>query len=259
MTSQHPPELPEHKKDRPCSPDPVGLLIVDKPRGPTSMTVCRVVKRALRASGVSKTCKVGHGGTLDPLATGVVVVLISRQATRLCDTIMAGQKTYLATIDLSHRSTTDDAEGELTEINVFRPPTHEEIEHTLSRFLGDIEQIPPAHSAVWVNGQRAYDLARAGKNPTLKARTVHIDDITLCNYAYPELSIEITCGKGTYIRSLARDIGLALGTGGMLRSLRRTRVGPYTIENAIPMDDIKAPLGQTALLPLPPRQTREEA
>lgn len=251
MTSQQPPEPPQHKQEHSAVPDPVGLLIVDKPRGPTSMTVCRVVKRALRASGVSKTVKVGHGGTLDPLATGVVVVLVSRQATRMSDAIMAGQKTYLATVDLSHRSTTDDAEGELTAINVFRAPTREEIEHTLTRFLGDIEQVPPAHSAVWVNGQRAYDLARAGKNPILKARTVHVDAIILRNYAFPVLTIEIICGKGTYIRSLARDIGLALGTGGMLSSLRRTKVGPYTIEKAIPMDDIKAPFGQTDLLPLP--------
>ena len=256
MTSHSHHNTPDDTGQAPTPiPDPVGLLVVDKPRGPTSMTVCRVVKRALRASGISKTCKVGHGGTLDPLATGVVVVLIGRPATRLCDTIMAGQKTYLATIDLAHRSTTDDAEGELTEINVFRAPSEKDITHTLESFVGDISQIPPAHSAIWVNGQRAYDLARAGKNPALKARIVRVDDITIRHYAFPILQLEINCGKGTYIRSLARDIGLELGTGGMLAGLRRTRVGEFHIENATALDDIRAPFGQADLLPLPGQNT----
>ncbi|MDQ7012782.1 MAG: tRNA pseudouridine(55) synthase TruB [Planctomycetota bacterium] len=231
--------------------NPVGLLIVDKPRGPTSMHVCRIVKAKLRRGGAAKRVKVGHGGTLDPLATGVVVVLIGRAATRLCDEVMAGEKRYVAEVDLGHRSTTDDAEGELTAISLLRAPSREEVEAVCARFVGVIEQKPPAHSAIWIDGQRAYKLARAGDAPEMKARPVEVHSIEVVEYEFPRLVLDVRCGKGTYIRSLARDIGGAIGGGGMLAGLRRTAVGGFTIERAVGLDDLAEPLLQEHLLPLP--------
>ncbi|VAX41176.1 tRNA pseudouridine(55) synthase, partial [hydrothermal vent metagenome] len=166
---------------------PVGLLIIDKPRGPTSMHVCRIVKAKLRRGGAPKNTKVGHGGTLDPLATGVVVVLVGRAATRLCDQVMAGEKRYTAEVDLAHRSTTDDAEGELTEISLLRAPTREEVEAVCAQFVGTIDQKPPAHSAIWIDGQRAYKLARAGEAPEMKARPVEVHAIEVVGYEFPRL------------------------------------------------------------------------
>ena len=230
---------------------PAGLLIIDKPRGPTSMSVCRVVKAKLRRGGAPKSVKVGHGGTLDPLATGVVVVLIGRAATRLCDQIMAGEKRYTAEVDLAHRSTTDDLEGELTEINLLRAPSPDEVRAACDMFLGTIDQIPPAHSAIWIEGERAYDLARAGKDPQMKPRPVTIHAIDILDYAFPRLTLDVRCAKGTYIRSLARDIGAALGAGGMLTALRRTAVGPFTLDRALTLEAVPEPLLQEHLLPLP--------
>ncbi len=230
---------------------PVGLLIIDKPKGPTSMHVCRIVKAKLRRGGAPKNTKVGHGGTLDPLATGVVVVLVGRAATRLCDQIMAGEKRYTAEVDLAHRSTTDDAEGELTEISLLRAPSREEVERVCAQFVGTIAQKPPAHSAIWIDGQRAYKLARAGEAPEMKARPVEVHAIEITGYEFPRLTLNIRCGKGTYIRSLARDIGSTLGAGGMLAGLRRTAVGEFTIDRATGLDDLPEPMFDEHLLPLP--------
>lgn len=230
---------------------PAGLLIVDKPRGPTSMHLCRIVKAKLRRGGAPKNTKVGHGGTLDPLASGVVVVLVGRAATRLCDEVMAGEKRYAAEVDLAHRSTTDDAEGELTEISLLRAPSREEVEAVCSRFVGTIQQKPPAHSAIWIDGERAYKLARDGEAPEMKARPVDVHAIDIVEYQFPRLVLDVRCGKGTYIRSLARDIGTALGAGGMLAGLRRTAVGEFTIDRAITLDDLPEPLLPEHLLPLP--------
>lgn len=230
---------------------PAGLLVIDKPLGMSSMSVCRVVKAKLRRGGAPKNTKVGHGGTLDPLATGVVVVLIGRAATRLCDRIMAGEKRYTAEVDLAHRSTTDDREGELTEISVLRAPTREEVEAACARFVGTIDQAPPAHSAIWIDGERAYKLARAGEAPEMKPRPVTIHSIEILEYAFPRLVLDIRCAKGTYIRSLARDLGLALGAGGMLAGLRRTAVGEFTIGQAQTLDEVPEPLLEEHLLPVP--------
>lgn len=230
---------------------PAGLLIIDKPRGPTSMSVCRVIKGKLRKGGAPPNTKVGHGGTLDPLATGVVVVLVGRAATRLCDVIMAGEKRYTAEVDLAHRSTTDDLEGELTEISLLRAPSIDEVRAACGRFVGTVDQIPPAHSAIWIAGERAYELARAGKDPEMKPRPVFIRSIEVVEYAFPRLVLDVRCGKGTYIRSLARDIGAALGAGGMLAGLRRTAVGEFTIDRAVMLDGVPEPLLQEHLLPLP--------
>lgn len=218
-----------------------GLIVVDKPLKMTSMHVCRIVRRRLVNAGAPKRIKVGHGGTLDPLASGVLVVLVGR-ATKRCDEVMAGRKEYTAEIDLCRVSTTDDLEGEVSEISVLRPPADEEIERVLSGFVGVIDQTPPAHSAVKVGGERAYRLAREGAAPKLESRQIVIDSIDVVHYAFPRLVIGVTCGKGTYIRSLARDVGRALGTGGMLAGLRRTRVGRFVIDRSTPIDDVPDPL-----------------
>lgn len=239
----------------PAAPGPSGLLIVDKPHGPTSMDVCRVVKRKLIAGGAHKGVKVGHGGTLDPLATGLMVVMIG-QATKLCEQVMAGAKSYLTDIDLSAFTTTDDAEGERTEVAVASPPTRDAIDAACAKFVGVIQQRPPAFSAMKIDGQRAYKLARKGHDVEIAARPVRIDAIGVFSYAWPHLIISVDCGKGTYIRSLARDLGEALGTGGCLAGLRRTRVGAWSIDRAIHMDKIPERLTQGDLLPIPATESR---
>jgi tRNA pseudouridine55 synthase len=229
-----------------------GLVIVDKPLDLTSMTVCRSVKRRLMAGGAPKSIKVGHGGTLDPLATGVVVVLVGR-ATKLCDAVMAGRKRYLAEIDLSRTSTTDDREGDLTAVTPERVPTLAEVQAVVPSFVGTIQQRPPAHSAIWVDGKRSYHLARKGKPPVLAARPVVVHSIVVTGYEWPMLRLDVECGKGTYIRSLARDLGAALKCGGMLHALRRTAVGEFTIERATVLDALPAAMGEGDLLPVPAR------
>ncbi|MFN0134331.1 MAG: tRNA pseudouridine(55) synthase TruB [Phycisphaerales bacterium] len=233
----------------PPSSTPCGLLIIDKPEGITSMGVCRRVRGALVAGGAPKRVKVGHGGTLDPLATGVLVILVGK-ATRLCDQIMAGQKRYLAEVDLSRTSTTDDREGEQHEVCCLRAPTIEEVRAACARFVGEIMQAPPAYSAIKVEGQRAYRLARAGAPPVLPPRPVRIDSIDVLGYEWPLATLDILCGKGTYIRSLARDLGGSLTGGGMLHSLRRTRVGKFTIDDAVPLSSVASRLRGDELRPV---------
>ncbi len=229
---------------------PVGLLIVDKPLGPSSMDVCRRVKAHLRRGGAPKRVKVGHGGTLDPLASGVVVVLVGRAATRLSDRIMQGTKVYETTVDLSCTSTTDDAEGERTPVHLVKPPSLEEVRAACARWTGTVDQRPPAYSAIKVGGRRSYDLARKDQAVELAARPVRIDAIEIVRYDWPTLELLVTCGKGTYIRSLGRDIGGVMGAGGMLTALRRTRVGEFRLERAISMDALPDPLTQSDLLSL---------
>lgn len=226
--------------------DIVGLLVVDKPVGPTSMDVCRAVRRAAGGRGV----KVGHAGTLDPLASGALIVAVGR-ATKSISLLMALDKTYETAIDLAAFSTTDDMEGPASAVEVASPPTRATIEAALARFVGEIEQRPPAHSAVKINGERAYRLARRGLAPKPEARRVVVHEIELLEYAWPTARLRIRTGKGVYIRALARDLGQALGTGGRLASLRRTRVGPFGVERAIALDALPAPLAQMDLLPAP--------
>ncbi len=228
-----------------------GLLIIDKPIGPTSMDICARVRTRLRRAGAPKRVKVGHAGTLDPLATGVLVVLVGK-ATRLSDRLMATRKGYLTTIDLSCFSTTDDAEGEKTPVEIASPPTRAQIDGAIPSFVGTIMQAPPAFSAIKVAGRAAYKDARAGRPLDLPARPVTITAIRVMDYTFPLLTLEIDCGKGVYIRSLARDLGRALGTGGTLAALRRTRVGDYTLENSRTMASLPDAMAQTDLLPPPP-------
>lgn len=235
----------QHQLD--VSPPLAGILLVDKPYRISSTSVVSVCKRRLRNSGEPKTSKVGHGGTLDPLATGLMVILFGK-ATKLCDRVMLGRKRYTTTIDLSRLSTTDDLEGEITDVHVPTPPTREQIDAALSNFRGVIMQRPPIHSAIWVDGKRSYDLARAGTAVELKLRPVEIHELSVIDYAWPLLTIDVACGKGTYIRSLARDIGAALNAGGVLTALRRTEVAPFDIKDAITLDDVPDPLTRSHLL-----------
>lgn len=228
---------------------PEGLLIIDKPLRRTSMQVCAAIRAKLRAAGAPKRIKVGHAGTLDPLATGVLVVLVGK-ATKLQDQHMAGEKGYLAEIDLANVSRTDDMEGPVEPV-ACQPIDRDRIDAALTQFIGTIQQRPPAYSAMKIDGRRAYALARKAETPEdlpeLKPRPVIIHSIDVERFEWPVVTLRIACGKGTYIRSLARDLGAALGTGGMLCALRRTRVGPWTLEHATTLDDLPSGLTQADL------------
>jgi tRNA pseudouridine55 synthase len=205
---------------------PCGLLNLNKPIGVTSRDVVDRVARPLRK------IKVGHAGTLDPLASGVLVVCVGA-ATRLIEYVQRMPKTYRARVRLGATSDTDDADGTVVETIDPPIPTEAELRDALSRQVGTIDQVPPEFSAIKVAGERAYDLARAGREVTLKARPVTITRVELLDYEWPHAGLEIDCGSGTYIRSIARDLGQALGCGGLIEVLTRTRIGPFTIEDAI--------------------------
>jgi tRNA pseudouridine55 synthase len=207
-----------------------GLLVIDKPGGMTSRDAVNRIQ-----GWFPRGTRIGHAGTLDPLATGVLIVCIG-QATRLTEYVQRMEKTYRARLLLGARSDTDDAEGQVTPLPGAKPPAPDEVVHQLQCFVGEIAQIPPAFSAAKVTGRRAYDLARQGQDVDLQPRTVHIHGIGLLAYDYPHLEIEVRCGKGTYIRSLARDLGERLGCGALIESLRRTRIEPFQVEDAIGLD-----------------------
>jgi tRNA pseudouridine55 synthase len=211
-------------------PDLNGVLAIDKPYGMMSARVVGIVRK--RTGGA----KVGHAGTLDPLATGVLVLCLGK-ATKQIDSLMATEKEYLAEVDLSVLSPSDDLETEPAPVEVVRIPTLEELRAACARFVGEIDQRPPTYSAVHVDGQRAYDLARAGKiDERPAAKRVRVDSIEIVKYEWPLVTLDVQTGKGVYIRSLARDLGEALGCGGMLRNLRRTRVGEFRVEHAMTLD-----------------------
>jgi tRNA pseudouridine55 synthase len=220
-----------------------GLLVLDKPGGITSRDA---VDRALR--WFPHNTRMGHTGTLDPLATGVLVLCLGN-ATRLTEYVQRMSKTYRAGIHLGARSDTDDADGIVTPVPGAVPPDSEVVARGVAAFVGTIEQVPPAFSAAKVTGRRAYDLARGGAEVSLKPRPVHIYRIDILSYAWPDLELEVHCGKGTYIRALARDLGERLGCGGFIRSLRRTRVGPFRVEEALALDT-EAAEARARLLPL---------
>ena len=211
-----------------------GFLAVDKPAGMTSRDA---VDRA--AAWLPRGTRLGHTGTLDPLATGVLVLAVGA-GTRLAEYVQALRKTYVAGIRLGAGSDTDDAEGTVTPVEGCVAPDRSAIALALAGFVGAIEQVPPAFSAAHVDGQRAYDLARKGKEVELAPRKVHIERIELLRYEYPRLDIEVRCSKGTYIRSLARDLGERLGCGGYIESLRRTMVGPFDVTSAVGLDAERA-------------------
>lgn len=183
-----------------------------------------------------KKVKVGHTGTLDPFATGLLIILTGDQ-TKQANTFLKLDKEYIATIRLGATSTTGDLEGEITLFNA-NAPTISNIESILPRFLGEIQQRVPNFSAVKINGERAYKLARAGKSVDMPVRPVHIYELEILNYTWPDLQIRCKVSSGTYIRTLGEDIGKALDVGGYLTALRRTQVGNYRIEDAAPLSTL---------------------
>ncbi len=225
-----------------------GWLIIDKPPGLTSTDVVNRVRRALDAQ------KAGHGGTLDPLATGVLPVAFGA-ATKTVPYVMDGTKLYRFTLRFGEARETDDADGKITATTHDRP-TDDRIEAALSQFLGDIMQIPPAFSAVKVAGERAYDMAREGRAPVLEPRPARVDRFELIDRPDPDHAVfEVASGKGVYMRSLARDLAIACGTLGHVAALRRLRVGPFTEAQATPLDKVRptddtAPASPDLLLPV---------
>ena len=203
-----------------------GVLVVDKPTGPTSHDV---VARTRRVLGIRR---VGHCGTLDPLATGVLVLCVGPM-TRFSRWLTGCDKEYEACFRLGATSDTDDALGEITEAPAAAPMPRSEIETALKGFLGVIDQVPPEHSAVRVRGVRSYHRARRKEATGLAPRPVRVDRFEIVGYEPPRLRVRVLCGQGTYIRSLARDLGQALGCGGLVEQLRRLRVGALTIRDAV--------------------------
>jgi tRNA pseudouridine55 synthase len=220
-----------------------GLLVLDKPGRLTSR---EAVDRALR--WFPRGTRAGHTGTLDPLATGVLVLCLGT-ATRLTEYVQRMDKVYRAVVRLGARSDTDDADGQITMVSLDQPPSAEVVTQALGQFVGELEQVPPAYSAAKLTGQRAYELARRGHEVALEPRRVRIDQIDVLAYDFPRLEIEVRCGKGTYIRSLARDLGNQLGCGGLIETLRRTRVGPFLVENGVTLE-VDASAARSHLLPL---------
>lgn len=216
------------------------VFAVNKSKGITSQKAVQIVKYWARSVTGNKKIKVGHGGTLDPLATGVLVIAVGRAFTKKIDEHVAAQKEYVAHIALGEISATDDAEGEKEVIKVDDAPDDQVIRQTLELFVGDIEQIPPAYSAIKIDGQEAYKRVRRGEEVLMQARLVHIDQIELLSYNYPTLEIRVECGKGTYIRSLARDLGTKLHTGAYLSDLKRTRVGDFKLSDTLSLTDLHA-------------------
>ncbi len=226
------------------------MLVVDKPAGPTSHDVVALVRR------LAATRRTGHGGTLDPFASGVLPLFLGR-ATRLAEYHLGADKAYRATVCFGASSTTDDLEGELSP--VAGAPNRAAVEAALPRFIGRIRQRPPAYSAIRIAGRRAYAAARAGERPQLPDRDVTVTELRLVEWnaadpARPIAVLDVECGAGTYVRALARDLGAAVGSAAYLGALRRTRSGPFRVEEAVDLDRVRAaaadagPAGVAALL-----------
>lgn len=226
-----------------------GILVLDKPAGVSSAKALERVKRFLPDG--PRSAKVGHAGTLDPFATGVLLVLIGR-ATKLCESLMDAPKTYETTVKLGATTETDDPESpEQIAAQTTEPVSIERVRAALPAFVGTIMQKPPVYSALKLAGRRACDRVRDGQEVELEARPVRVYAIDLLDYAWPLLKLRIDCGRGTYIRSIARDLGAALGIGGYLRELRRTRVGEYDLSRAATIEQLERDDLAARLLPMP--------
>ncbi len=211
----------------PDVPPLTGVLLIDKPVGPTSFRIVQQVRRALSIK------KVGHAGTLDPLASGLLVVCVSRGATKHIDKIMVGEKEYIGTLCLGKQTTTLDSEGEITVTGSTAHITEEDIRQCLTRFLGEQSQIPPQYSAVKHKGKPLYHYARKGEVIEKEPRLIFIRELELLEVEGDLVTVRVVCSKGTYIRTLADDIGRELGCGAYLSGLRRTRSGILHVDNAI--------------------------
>jgi tRNA pseudouridine55 synthase len=227
MNQDHP---QRRSGERPKKRDVNGWIILDKGVGMTSTHAVAAVKRALSAK------KAGHAGTLDPLASGILPIALG-EATKTVPFVMDGRKSYVFTVTWGAETNTDDAEGEVVE-RTGRQPDRAAIEALLPRFTGAIEQVPPRFSAIKIQGERAYDLARDGEVIELQPRTVTIDRLAVIGHAGDHTVLAADCGKGTYVRAIARDLGRALGCLGHISALRRTRVGPFSEEDAVTVDEV---------------------
>ena len=216
------------------------IIAVNKPYGMSSFgALARVRYLISRRMGV-KRAKTGHAGTLDPLATGVLILCTGR-ATKRIEELQAHSKEYTATLQLGATTPSYDMEHPVDATFPTSHITRESIENVLARFVGDIEQVPPSYSACKINGNRAYELKRKGKDVELTPKNIHIDSIELTDFDEEtmRMGIRVNCGKGTYIRALARDIGRALGSGAYLTMLCRTRVGEFTIDRCLDLDEVE--------------------
>lgn len=211
-----------------------GLVLIDKPAGISSFGVVAKVRWQL-SKQAGKKVKVGHTGTLDPFATGLLILVVGDYCKRASE-FSKLDKTYEATMYLGKTSSTGDPEGEITDF-ASQQPTRQQIEVALKKFVGTIEQTPPAYSAIKINGQRAYKLARKGEAVEMPVRTVKISRLELTDYSYPEVKIICDVSSGTYIRTLVEDIGRVLGTGAYTTQLRRTKVGEWSLDQAVALKE----------------------
>jgi tRNA pseudouridine55 synthase len=218
----------------------IGILNINKPPGCSSRDVVDRVEQIVRPA------KAGHAGTLDPLASGVLVICVGK-ATRLIRYVQRMEKCYHATFLLGRRSETDDIEGVVSELSGAPVPTRTEVDAALRRFVGQILQRPPAHSAVKIAGRRAYQLARQGKAVELAPRRVEIHAIEVMRFEYPELELAIRCGSGTYVRSVGRDLAESLGTAAVMTALERTAIGDFRVAESLAMDQLSEPTFQEHL------------
>jgi tRNA pseudouridine55 synthase len=209
------------------------IFAINKPKGISSFQAIRIIRSALKIK------KIGHAGTLDPLASGILVILVGK-ATKRQQEFLKQEKEYIAEICLGATSRTDDAEGPIIQCTSSQDVQLNigEVKTVINNFIGEIEQIPPIYSAVKISGRRAYKLARAGKSPELKPKKINIKEIKIIKYKWPVLEIKVVCSSGTYIRSLARDIGEKLSVGGYLQNLVRTRSGEFNIKNSISLENL---------------------
>lgn len=222
------------------------ILYIDKPYEWTSFDAVKRLRGAIQRRLGVKKLKVGHAGTLDPLATGVMIVCTGRSTKRI-EELQAGVKEYIATIALGATTPSFDLE---TKIDATYPTDHitrELAEQTLKKFIGRIEQVPPAFSACKVDGQRAYKMARKGREVELKPKILVIDEIELLDFSKTQITIRVVCSKGTYIRALARDIGAALNSGGHLSALRRTKVGEVSIDDCLTVEQATTLIAETEI------------
>jgi tRNA pseudouridine55 synthase len=212
--------------------DPIGVLLVDKPQGMTSHDIVARMRRVFRIK------KIGHAGTLDPMATGLLLILVGK-ATKVSQFLMSMDKEYTGTVKLGEATDSQDADGEIVETKPLPELTQVDVEKEMATFMGDQYQTPPMFSAKKVNGQKLYKLARQGKTIEREARVIHVSRYDILDFNLPEVSIIVGSSKGTYIRTLAHDLGERLGCGGHLCALRRTQVGKFRIEDANTLEEIE--------------------
>ncbi|NQV11768.1 tRNA pseudouridine(55) synthase TruB [Candidatus Uhrbacteria bacterium] len=219
-----------------------GFLLIDKHAGWTSFDVVAKLR------GITGVKKIGHAGTLDPFATGLLVVAVGKGDTTQIDQYVKKEKRYDSTFELGRTSTTQDPEGEITDNKITSFPSKDEIEHALSSFIGDIKQLPPMHSAIKIGGRKLYELARQGKEIDRPLRDVTVYELTLVSYEPPTLDVTMNVGSGTYVRAIARDLGELLKTGAYVTALRRTTIGNFDIKDAHKIEEVTSENWESLLL-----------